>query len=88
MDNSTLTYLSSMVAPVQCLKRDNSLPCRIHNPLAHYRRARVAALSAGRQRPAERRDEYEPDVQLELITLRAEPTLARLAWEAAITDLL
>jgi hypothetical protein len=88
MDHSILSYASSHSgALARCSNRDYSAPCGVHPAPDNLRRARMAALVESR-RFSSMSETVEFDTQLDLIEQRAEPILARLAWEAVITEAL
>ncbi|HEX4375686.1 MAG TPA: hypothetical protein VHZ99_00885 [Steroidobacteraceae bacterium] len=88
MDRSILSYASSSSGAIaRCSNRDYTAPCDVHDAADNFRRARIAALLESR-RTSVTIEAVEFDAQFELIELRAEPILARLAWETELSEAL
>ena len=88
MDRSILSYASSRSGAIaRCSNRDYTAPCDRHDAAENFRRARITALLESRQTSVTI-EAIELDTELELIELRAEPILARLAWETELSEAL
>jgi len=87
MDRSIPSYGSSDSTSERCSSRDFTAPCEVPDAPENLRRARMAALVESR-RFSSSTETVGFDAQLELIELRAELILARLEWEAVITETL